>query len=82
MNCLKFSDVINHQSQKQNQPIEDHLKTCSKCREKVEEFEKLSTFLKIKGTIRSDPKTDFCFDDMHLLEYIEAKQDKKIQKAL
>ncbi len=80
MKCLKFSDVINYQQQKQNQPIEYHLKTCSKCRNKVEDFERLSTILKLNGAFRSGPKTDSCFDDMQLVEYIETKAGKGIQK--
>ncbi|MBC8185301.1 hypothetical protein H8E88_29760 [candidate division KSB1 bacterium] len=81
MKHLTFYDLVSYQQKKQNQPFEDHLKTCLKCRKKVEEFEKLSTFLKMSGAVRSGPKSNSCFDDLHLLEYLEARQDKKIQKA-
>jgi hypothetical protein len=80
MSCLKFSDIINYQQQKQNikwkEAIEHHLQTCSKCRKMIQEFETIRKLKKMK----SGYKTDICYDEFDLAEYLEAKHNNKTHR--
>jgi len=77
MKCLTFTDIVNYLKQTQNmkkkEAIEQHLQTCSKCRKMIEEFEKIR---KLK-MMENGNKTDSCFDEIDLIEYLEARHNVK-----
>lgn len=82
MNCLKFSELITYQNQElgHSQSVERHLETCSDCRKKLQDIEKLAALLKMNSSFKPAQHSSECYNDFQLLDVIEAKSNNKIRK--
>jgi len=85
MKCLNRSQIIYYQDNLLDhllrEKIEKHLKTCKRCQEKVDWFEKFEIFFRNSYHPADNPLSDECLDDDQLTSLLEEKISSRTRET-
>ena len=84
MTCPSLSDLIAFRDRtlknQMPQSIERHLKICTSCQKRMTVYEHLGEFLSKNWSLRTSSAGKRCYDEMHVLDYLEGGFSRKTRK--